>query len=123
MNSPFVAVVSALAIWRLTHLLQADDGPWNLMARLRFRAGTGFWGELLDCFYCLSLWIAAPFAVWLGTTAGERLLLWPALSAAAILLERATAPPESPTVSYFEEPEGDDGVLRKEPTVRGDDRV
>ena len=38
----------------------------------------------------LSLWIAAPLAWWLGADLAEKLLLWPALSAGAIMLERAT---------------------------------
>lgn len=79
-----------LAVWRLTHLFAAEDGPWDAMARLRRALGSGFWGKLAACFYCLSLWVAAPVAAWLGESWPERLLLWPALSAGAILLERAT---------------------------------
>jgi len=84
-------LIGALVVWRLTHLLYGEDGPWNLLARLRYLAGQGFWGNLMDCFYCLSLWIALPFGILLGESWKERLLLWPALSGAAILLERATA--------------------------------
>jgi hypothetical protein len=76
-----------LAVWRITHLLNAEDGPWEVVVRLRRIAGEGFWGQLLDCFYCLSVWIAAPFAMYLGKKPGDRILLWPALSAGAILLE------------------------------------
>lgn len=70
--------------------------------RLRRRAGNGFWGELLDCFYCLSLWVAAPFALWLGEHLAECLLLWPALSGGAILLERMTGH-ETPDVEGGEQ--------------------
>ena len=48
-------VLGTLAVWRITHLLQAEDGPWDVVVRLRRRTGTGFWGQLLDCFYCLSV--------------------------------------------------------------------
>jgi hypothetical protein len=90
--------LGVLAVWRVTHLLNAEDGPWNWVVRLRQRAGTGFWAGLLDCFYCLSLWIAAPLAYFIGSRWFERFLLWLALSAGAILLERlaperAVAPP------------------------------
>jgi len=88
-------VLGVLGVWRLTHLLVAEDGPWEVVIRLRRRAGTGFWGNLLDCFYCLSLWIAAPFALLLGSGWKERLLLWPALSAGAILIERMTSREET----------------------------
>ncbi len=88
-------VLSVLAVWRLTHLLAAEDGPWNLVFRLRELAGTGFWAGLMDCFHCLSLWFAAPAAWLIGETWKERLLLWPALSAGAILLNRLAPEPRS----------------------------
>ncbi len=99
-------MLGILVAWRLTHLLSAEDGPWDLMVRLRQRAGTGFWASLLDCFYCLSLWIAAPLACAIGERWTERLWLWPALSAGAILLERLTQRNASPpTAQYFEDKE------------------
>jgi len=105
----YAFTLGALAVWRVTHLLNAEDGPGRLLAGLRTRAGCGFWGELLDCFYCLSLWLAAPFAWFLGEAWSEKLLLWPALSGAAILLERATSRQAPP---YIEDPpkrgKGDD---------------
>jgi hypothetical protein len=77
-------VLGILCAWRITHLLQAEDGPWNLIVRLRVFTGEGFAARLLDCFYCLSLWVAAPLALVLGETLTEQLLLWPAISAGAI---------------------------------------
>ena len=85
-------ILGVLSVWRLTHLLQAEDGPWDLVIRIRCQLGQGFFGQLLDCFYCLSLWIALPFAVCIGHAWGERFLLWLSFSAAAILLERITNP-------------------------------
>jgi hypothetical protein len=81
-------VLGVFTVWRLTHLLFAEDGPGDVVIALRRWAGTRFWGTLLDCFYCLTLWIAAPFAWLLGSGWTERLLLWPTLSAGAIFLER-----------------------------------
>ncbi|MEF8699663.1 MAG: DUF1360 domain-containing protein [Candidatus Accumulibacter sp. UW26] len=89
-NPLYALLLGILAVWRITHLLQAEDGPWELVVRLRAHAGSGWAGQLMDCFYCLSLWIALPFALLLGASASERVLLWPALSAGAILLERVT---------------------------------
>lgn len=93
-------IINVLGVWRITHLLQAEDGPWDLVVRLRRKAGDTLWGRLLDCFYCLSLWIALPFAAGLGADWKEAILLWPALSAAAILLERITVPA---TAAYVED--------------------
>jgi hypothetical protein len=97
----FQFVVASLAVWRITHLLNAEDGPRQILARLRKLAGSGLWGQLLVCFYCLSIWVAAPFAYCLGGAWPQRLLLWPAFSGAAILLERVTAP--APPI-YTEDP-------------------
>jgi hypothetical protein len=82
-------VLGILCVWRITHLFHAEDGPGELIAKLRKRAGDGLWGRSMDCFYCLSLWVAVPFAIWLGGDLRELLLLWLALSAGAILIERA----------------------------------
>jgi len=97
-------VLGILCVWRITHLLQAEDGPWDVVVRLRRKAGEGFWGKLLDCFHCMSLWIAAPFAFWLGGELIEKLLLWPVFSTGAILLERLTNP-GAPSTLYFEDKE------------------
>jgi uncharacterized protein DUF1360 len=103
--SVFEFVLAALAVWRVTHLFAAEDGPLNSIAWLRKTAGAGFWGQLLDCFYCLSLWIAIPFALWLSSSWRQRVLFWLALSATAILINRVVdrIAPETPI--YFEEPE------------------
>ena len=106
-------LLGVLCVWRLTHLLQAEDGPWDLVVRLRTRMGEGFWGRLLDCFQCLSLWIAAPIAFYLGEGVWERLLLWPAISGGAILLQRATDREPVAPAPYFEEEGVDDAVLRR----------
>lgn len=103
--SPLALMVAVLALWRITHLFWGEDGPADIFVRLRRWAGDGFWGKLLDCFYCLSLWFAAPLAWMLGTNWSERLLLWFAFSGGAILLERATSrsPPQSPPPALWHE--------------------
>jgi len=85
------AAVATLAIWRLTHMLWAEDGPWEVFARLRKLAGPGAIGRILDCFNCLSLWVALPFAILLANGWLSGFILWLALSGGAILLERLTA--------------------------------
>src|SRR5215471_9894523 len=42
--------IASLVVWRLTHLLAFEDGPFDVIARLRQRAGESFFGKLLDCF-------------------------------------------------------------------------
>lgn len=111
-------LLGVLAVWRLTHLLHAEDGPGDVVVHIRRAAGEGFWGRVLDCFCCLSVWVAAPFALVLGETWGERLVLWLALSAGAILLERIPEPEEA-TARYYEDDEETDDVLLRESADRG----
>ena len=91
MSQLYRMLLGVLCVWRVTHLLQAEDGPWDLVVRIRQLAGEGFLGKVLDCFHCLSLWISLPFSWVLGQTATERGWLWLALSAGAIVLEHLTA--------------------------------
>ncbi len=65
----------------------------------------------MDCFYCLSLWAAAGFAIVIGQSWRERFMLWPALSAGAIFLERLPVRGAVPPPRYDEDPEKND-VLR-----------
>ncbi len=80
--------LAALATWRITHLLAREDGPGDILFRWRRSLGDGFFGKLLDCFYCLSVWVALPLAFFVTRTFTGILLTWPALSGAACLLER-----------------------------------
>jgi uncharacterized protein DUF1360 len=110
-------VLGGLTVWRITYFLQAEDGPWDIVIRVRQFVGEGFWGKLLDCFYCLSVWVAAPIAYLLGQSWLERALLWPSLSAAAILIERVTnAGPRVQPAPFAEDPveEQNHGMLRTE---------
>ena len=103
-------VLGVLAAWRMTHLLNAEDGPWDLLVKLRRLAGNGVFGSVLDCFYCLSLWVSAPLAWLLGDGWKNRLLLWLAISAGAILLQKATSrePTAGVPAEYCEEEEGNE---------------
>lgn len=108
--------IAALGVWRVTHLLVAEDGPWNIVARLRQGAGSRFLGKLLDCFACLSLWVSIPFTLVLERMWLERVLLFLGLSGAALLIERLL-PKDCgvPPAHYVEdspEKENQDDVLR-----------
>jgi hypothetical protein len=86
--------LGSLAVWRVSHLLAEEDGPFDAVVRLRERAGSGPLGALMDCFYCLSVWAAAPVSLTVVERKRDAPLAWLALSGAACLLERATAPSE-----------------------------
>ena len=86
-------VTSALAVWRLTHMMSEEEGPWQILARLCRTMGTGMLGQLSHCFFCLSVWVALPFSFFVATEWLEAFIAWWGLSGAAVLLERATRNP------------------------------
>ena len=88
--SPARFLLAALATWRVTHLLAEEDGPADVLVRARMWVGAGRLGSLMDCFNCLSIWVAAPVSVALARRRGADPLAWLALSGAACLLEQAT---------------------------------
>ena len=81
-------LTGSLVVWRLTHLISKEDGPFDIVFKLRKKAGAGFFGSLLDCFYCLSIWMAVPVAVWLGNNYKEVFFLWLGFSGAACVIEK-----------------------------------
>lgn len=86
-------LLAVLATWRVTHLLANEDGPADLIVRFRAWLGSGILGKLMDCFHCLSLWIAAPAALFVTQTPLAWMFTWLALSGAACLLERTRRDP------------------------------
>ncbi len=81
-------IISVAAIWRVTHLLAEEDGPLDLIFIVRQKLGHGFFGNLLDCFYCLSMWVAIPFALYLTTDILSFLILWFALSGGCCIIQK-----------------------------------
>jgi hypothetical protein len=85
-------MLAVLGVWRVTHLLHAELGPWRVLERFRQRTGHVLHTSLLHCFYCLSVWVALPVGLLLGGDGLEKLMLVLASSGGAILLERLTNP-------------------------------
>ena len=44
----FRLTLAVLATWRSAHLVAHEDGPFELVVRLRARAGRGVLGSLMD---------------------------------------------------------------------------
>jgi hypothetical protein len=105
-------VLAVLATWRVTHLLSSEDGPGDLIYHLRAKLGSGFAGKLMDCFYCLSLWVAAPLALLVTLDFRGWVVTWLALSGAACLLERTTK--ERTVIQNFSAEGNSHAVLRPE---------
>lgn len=101
----FRLTLSVLATWRVAHLIAHEDGPFDVIVRLRQRAGDGVLGKLMDCPYCLSLWIAAPLALLLAGSPGAWCVAWLGISGGASLLEK------------FSRPRGEPRPLEMDPTI------
>ena len=93
MHYSFRFALAALAVWRVTHMLAREDGPWDILLRLRHGLGLGLLKKLVGCFYCLSIWVALAFAWFLKGDIAETFVGWLALSGGAVLLERITREP------------------------------
>jgi hypothetical protein len=83
-------MAALLAVWRVTHLVVVEDGPWDLLVKLRRIASAIALERLVACFYCASVWVALGFALLITREWRALIVLVPALSGGAILLDRAT---------------------------------
>jgi len=126
-SSPwFLLTLAVLGTWRLAHLVAHEDGPFDVVVRLRWRAGNGMLGRLMDCPYCLSLWIAAPAALLLIPVSAftkhvpEWTAAWLAISGGASLLEKLaeSLPVRRASADPLPFPgENDDELLRTDPSL------
>lgn len=71
MNTYFLFILLALAVYRVAHMVALEDGPADVFAKLRHRAGQRSWvGRGFHCPMCLSFWLgfgaalALPWAGW-----------------------------------------------------------
>jgi hypothetical protein len=84
-------VVGALATWRVSRLIVHEDGPANLVVRVRRAVDATPLAGVMDCFACTSVWVGWGVAAALF---GGRLpvrdvaVAGLALSGAAVLAER-----------------------------------
>ena len=95
-------VILSLATWRLSSLLAAEEGPYNIFSKLRTKVGIYYIGgrvdaqtelaKLFSCTWCLSVWIGAIASIAYATI--KEPIVWIvmplALSAAAIIVGKFT---------------------------------
>ena len=84
----FQFVVAVLATWRVAHLVAREDGPFDVIVRIRARAGNSTAGHLMDCPHCIGLWIAMPFAWWLATNPATWVAAWLGIAGGSSLAQR-----------------------------------
>lgn len=94
-------LILALATWRLSSLLACEDGPADILVKLRLRLGVKYDKESkpygtnglakgIICVWCSSIWIGAAWALlWYAWPQSAPWLALPfALSAGAALVEK-----------------------------------
>ncbi len=82
-------IIGILVVWRITHLLAYEEGPFNAIQVLREGLKKRYLERVLTCFYCLSLWVALPCTWLMGSSAvTAHWATWLAYSGGAIILER-----------------------------------
>lgn len=96
-------IICVFAVWRVTHLFQAEDGPWGIIFKLRKLLGSSFLGSLMDCFYCLSIWISLPVSLLYAETWQQFLLYWFSFSGAAIILQKTSSAAAPYASDYYVE--------------------
>lgn len=83
-------LVLTIAVWRLTHLISSEDGPFDIIFKFRKMLGESFLGKLMDCFYCLSIWTGLAAAFITGDNWKEIILMCLYYSGSSIIIEKIT---------------------------------
>lgn len=104
---PFDFALISLGVWRISNMLSREDGPLFVFERLRHLAGirrrsnnpsemyveddSRFWGTLIICPWCLSVWVATAFALsyWRSRRIAIGLAFVPGASAVTCLIDAA----------------------------------
>lgn len=80
-----IFILQILATWRLAHLFNKEVGPYKIILRIRMKMGNNIFGELMDCFNCLSIWCALLITDYQNLS--HYLISALALSGAAIIIQ------------------------------------
>lgn len=116
-------VIGTLVTWRVSHLLVAEDGPGQLLTRLRAAVDATPLAGLLDCFGCTSVWVGALAGLAVNSSGAGRggyfhggragalniVLDSLAMSGAAFLLQKAITSREA--ADWLPEPEVDSPLI------------
>lgn len=79
-------------VFRLSHAVALEDGPFDIFSRLQARAGGGknWVGRGLSCVLCVSWWLAVPAVLLLyPATWAEAVLLWGGIAGAVVVIHKA----------------------------------
>jgi len=91
MYSIFIFLLSTLAVWRIGHMILDENGPFNVFGKLanytdKLKYKDGGLKQLLNCFYCMSVYLSIPFSIYLANNVLEFFIYVLAMSALSIFL-------------------------------------
>ena len=85
-------VVLSFCVYRISHLLSQEDGPFNFVINFRKLFGKSQLGQLMDCFFCISIWISFILSfIFVKDTIGNILMEGFAISGAAVAIHKLTS--------------------------------
>ncbi len=80
--------ISVLACWRLVYLITEEHGPYNILLRMRVWAHKRDIDWInVDCAYCMSVWLAVPFAIYLAKDFWQFLIYWFAIAGGTVFFQ------------------------------------
>lgn len=95
----FLFLLLIFATYRVTQLLVYDDGPFDLIFKLRTKIGVynldqngeskSNLGKLFACPYCLGFWLAILAALAASRSIDSFIILWLAIAGGQAFLESA----------------------------------
>ena len=107
-------LLALLATWRVAALLVYEDGPADMIVRLRVRLGQSVAGRMMDCFQCTSVWVAAGFAFYVTREPRDWPVVWLALAGGASLLDRIHHREPAARLEFEQEGDSENELLRSE---------
>jgi hypothetical protein len=93
MNKGMAVLAWTLAAYRVSHLVTRESGPWRCFDRMReYLWNRGFLTlyELVNCFFCFSLWVCLVPAVFLAPTVKDFFVLWLSIGGAVLIMDKLT---------------------------------
>lgn len=88
-------ILAVFAVWRVTYMLQVEDGPMAVFTRLQAWImkrpdKVGGINQGFFCFYCLSVWVSLPITLLIMHNHNWKsfIVYWLAVSTGAILVNK-----------------------------------
>jgi hypothetical protein len=89
--TPLMLILLALAVYRVSHMITREDGPFDLFSTWRDYVGQANWiGRGLHCILCVSYWLSTAAFFWTFETVGilAALIYWHAVAGCVLILQK-----------------------------------